>query len=521
MDYDYIIVGSGVAGTTVALELLKGKPNLSILMLEAGPITTLKDRRLWWDYVKTGEQPYAKSCEDEHKSLQSGVTIGKTPMELKGSRLMTYGGSTVHWGGWSLRLKPEDFELQSNTGIGIDWPISYFDLKPYYTKAESYLSVCGENNKEEDLIYPIEAFPYAPSDLSMIEGLNKLNYQYSKMPIARYRKCMATGTCKYCPIGARYTAAYILDELDNNCSYPNFTIRCNTPVRQLITNNAREITGVEAIDRDSGQVFSVIAKRVILACGTIETPKLLLASKNEHFPLGIGNTGNQVGKNFIVHPFLLSRGFIDSNPTRQMQEYDFATLMSREFDTKEYQKYGKLFIFKSRSRPRTFLGDEMKKGKNREQLIEKIEDKMEFEVQAFMEDFPDSKNYVSIKDNEFDRFGLPLSQINYAHPEDFKERMDMWLEKMKSILIAMGATPSPDPKHHTIRSARADHAGGTCRMATNSKEGVVDKNLKVFGTNNLFIISNAVFPNLGAVNPTLTLTSLAFRLADYLKKNLS
>jgi choline dehydrogenase-like flavoprotein len=530
MDYDYIIVGSGVAGTTVAKELLEDNAKLSILILEAGKVSTLKDRRLWWNYVKNGKQPYAQSAEDEFSSEESDSSVGKTPMELKGSRLMTYGGSTVHWGGWSLRLKPEDFKLNQNTGKGIDWPISYSDLMPFYNKAESYLSVCGTDNPDTNHFYPLPPFPFAPSDEIMIKGFKKLGWSYNSMPLARYRKCMQTGTCKYCPIGARYTAAYILDELCDSQKYPGFTVRCNSAVRRLHMNSDGFITSVEGVDNITGLLFNYTAKKIILACGTIETPKLLLASSNEVSPKGIGNKFGMVGRNFIVHPFLFYRGKLEkdddsqkNNEKRLQQEYDFATLMSRHFDTEktgtiDCQNKGKLFLFKSRSRPRTKLSLEMKKGMTSEQILDLIENFAEFEIQAFMEDFPKDSNYITLKKGVYDRFGLPQSEINYSQDQDFEDSMNFWLDKMKTLLIEMRVKPSDNIRDFGIRFPRADHAGGTCRMSNNPKEGVVDENLKLWESQNLFIISNAVFPNLGAVNPTLTLTALAFRLAKHLKE---
>ena len=136
-DYAYIIVGSGVAGSTIATKLLEAHPETPILMLEAGPQVPMKDRRYWWDYVLYGRKAY-DPCEDRDSDNPS---VGGTPWHSNGSRTMMYGGSTVHWGGWSMRFKPEDFYLKTNTGQGGDWPYDYDTLEPYYCRADEYLSL--------------------------------------------------------------------------------------------------------------------------------------------------------------------------------------------------------------------------------------------------------------------------------------------------------------------------------------------------------------------------------------------
>ena len=178
-DYAYIIVGSGVAGTTVATKLLEAAPDTPILMLEAGPHVPMNDRRLWWDYVLYKRKAY-DHCED---SNEDNPSVGGTPWYSVGSRAMMYGGSTVHWGGWCMRFKPEDFYLKTNTGEGCDWPYDYDTLEPYYCGAEEYLSVCGDDDdcasrgaQEKDKNhpwrskpYPLPPYPWTESDGEMVK----------------------------------------------------------------------------------------------------------------------------------------------------------------------------------------------------------------------------------------------------------------------------------------------------------------------------------------------------------------
>ena len=175
-EFEYVFVGSGVAASTVAKTILENNRLASILILDAGPKVPAQDRRSWWDYVVLDRRPY-DYCYDRKGENQS---VGKTQWSFDDGRVMMYGGSTVHWGGWCLRFKPEDFEVFSRTGEGADWPISYQTLEPYYCRAEEYLSVCGDDSEgwtERSKPYPLPPFPWTAADGEMIAALRPTRHQ--------------------------------------------------------------------------------------------------------------------------------------------------------------------------------------------------------------------------------------------------------------------------------------------------------------------------------------------------------
>ncbi len=139
-EYEYVLVGSGVAASTIAKRLLENDHSTSILVLEAGPEVEAKNRRSWWDYVVRANGSEHKAYDYTTDQPGEYQSTGKNNFVVEGSRVMVYGGSTVHWGGWCLRYKPEDFKLFTNTGEGGDWPFEYDELVPYYEQAEHHLS---------------------------------------------------------------------------------------------------------------------------------------------------------------------------------------------------------------------------------------------------------------------------------------------------------------------------------------------------------------------------------------------
>lgn len=525
--FDYVFVGAGVAAATVAKALLEHKNDTSILILEAGPEIIAKDRRFWWDYVTRGERPYTFTYDQEWEADNTGNTSFLTA----GVRVKAYGGSTMHWGGWCLRFKPEDFNMKTNTGIGADWPIDYDDLEPYYETAETYLSVCGDH--EEGWIpgappYPVPPFLWSAPDGMMLKAWEKLDVQYQdgdeigpkvkvksgKMPIARYRTCMTTGTCKYCPLGGRFNAQYVLDDLKNDSRYTNLEIRINSPVHRVNARSKSHIESVTYIENTTGKEYTVYGDTIILASGSYNVPKLLRASTSEYWKDGIGNDHDLVGRYIVSHSLLEVTGKAPQNTNGWFQEYDFPTLMSRSYDTKEHQKKGKFFMFKNRKYPNVDIAQLMIDGKTRAEIDEIINGEMTFQIQAFYEEKGKYENRLEAKPG-LDRFGLPQTTVHFSRSNEDRKNIRDRLKILESVIREMGLEITKSK----VQDPGGHHSTSTARMGTSPANSVTDKNMKVHETENLYVCSNAAFPTCSAVNPTLTLTALAFRLAEHLINN--
>ena len=525
MEYQTILIGSGVAGATVAKTLLEADPDHSLLILEAGPRVVAKDRRSWWDYVISGRAAYAHchdlplpearpDIRDPRFEETENASVGPSTWLFQESRVMGFGGSTTHWGGWALRFKPEDFKLRSATGRGADWPISYDDLEPYYCHAERLLSVAGDDDDDwtpRTRSYPLPRFEFTAADGPMIDAFRRLEIKYGTMPVARYRKCMTTGTCKYCPLGARFAAAYVLDELSESPFYRNLEIRTRCPVTGLLHDRKNRIVGVRYLDCATGRSHEIRGERFVVCSGTIESPKLLLRSRSRAWPFGVGNDLDLVGRNVISHTLIYALGKSDGNPNRYQQELDFPVLMSRHYDTPENQRDGKLFLFRDRTYPGTRLAQMMIGGATKDAILKVVEGPAVWSLQGFMEEFANPDNRVELGDG-LNRLGLPQTRVRFARADGFEEAAEVRLGWMRKVIEEMGLGEI----ECKVTTVRGDHAAATCRMAKTPEEGVVDENLAVFGVDNLYICSNAVFPSGAAVNPTLTITALSIRLGEHL-----
>jgi choline dehydrogenase-like flavoprotein len=510
-EFEYIIVGSGVAGATLATRLLEANHSTTILILEAGPEVPAKSRRFWWDYVVLGRKPYAFTYDQPGDA----TSTGNVKWDFNENRVLAYGGSTIHWGGWCLRFKPEDFELCKRTGKGGDWLLSYDDLEPYYCRAEEFLSVCGDDSEDwgarRGKPYPRPPFWWSAADGEMIEAFQRNGIKPGKMPVARYRKCMTTGTCKYCPFGSRFTAQYVLDDLRDDPRNTGFEVWTNAPATQVLCDSKRHAFGVEFLDTANGELRTAHAGTVIVCSGAYESPKLLMLSRNQFWKSGVGNDYDLLGRHIISHSMLKVQGLLNHNKEHWFQEYDFPTLMSRTYDTPEYQKDGKIFIFKNRALPHLDLAKLMISGKSREMVDETLETSRVQELQAFMEEKGHFENRLEPTSGK-NRFGLPKMKISFSRTAEEQRNCVKRLDLLEKVILDMGykviKKNVDDPGGH--------HTTGTCRMGRTPEIGVTDQDLRVHGMDNLYICSNAVFPSGSAVNPTLTLTALTFRLGDHL-----
>ena len=503
-----IIIGSGAAGALMTRQLLK-TGDYQITMFEAGPDFT-RGYRKWLDFLMRESNLYEKFWDDPR--------VENEHFGLRGSRLFMKGGTTNHWGGLTPRFKPEDFELKSRTGFGANWPINYDDLAPYYAKAEIIMGITGDSYNNDPPRYGAK-YPFPPTsftlgDMLIIDVLKNLDISYGHMSIARNGdRCVTTGTCNYCPMNARYTALYDLEQLQ--FEYDNkLTLKTESPVTKIRMDGKKSARGVNFLNLKTGNLDSMEADAVIVCSGTFESTKLLLVSANQDWPDGIGNDSGHVGRHLMGHPVMFASGVRPGNPDKIHQELGFDSLISRHFDSVEYQPKGKMWFSGSVNSPYS-LERQILSNVSRADMNTKMISKMAISLGGEMEQFEHPGNRVSLG-SSITRHGLPTTKIDVGvHDINLKTQREH-VQTFVKILKTAGC------KENSIETGTLNpdgaHAAGTCRMSNSDTDGVVNTNLQVHGTDNLYVCSNAVFPSIAAANPTLTLGALAIRLSEYISK---
>lgn len=497
-----VVVGAGTAGVTLALRLLEKHDEVQVEMVDAGPRIEQGNRRTWIDFLARGSKhdPYADYLETEQDQEDEGDRV----LQLFQSRYFGVGGSTNAWGGWCVRYQPEDFALRTLTGFGADWPFVYDDLLPFYERAEKTLWVAGEGK-------PNPALPFTLKDGVIIEALDRLGIGYEHLPLARRESCVTIGTCKYCPVLQRYVPHLDLRELEGRFK-DRFLLETATVALKLKMASRTRCVGVHVLDRATGKQRLLEADQIVLALGAVETPKLLLSSASREWPDGVGNMTGHVGRHITAHPLVRVVGDRAGNPDNLEQPVDFPTLASRHFDTTKEQPRGKLFFVRDGRKNAAKIEERLRNGESLSQVRDSMRERMPFELRGFIEVFSDDNNFIGVGSGK-SSYGTSTTRVQFSKTRQIVDAIGAAEVELGRILRRAGCE---NIKTKTYDTLRADHATSTCRMSRTEEDGVVDPDLCVHGTENVFVCSNAALPNGAAVNPTLTLVALAERLADRL-----
>src|SRR5258706_1811631 len=312
---DVVIVGSGVAGSLVASRLAKA--GIKVLILEAGPrvdraaaLEKYRDALIKIPESPYPDAPYAprpKSDDPDHYYLQDGAD------KFGSTYLRQVGGTTWHWLGTALRFVPDDFRLRSKFGVGVDWPLSYDDLEPWYYEAEVELGVAGDSSAHVDARrsrpFPLPVIPLSYADTRIAAALAGTPYKVLPTPQARNSRpydnrptCCGSGSCiPICPIQAKYDAMSHVAKAER----AGATLVAEAIVSQVEVGPDGRIAALR-VKRPDGSEERAVGKVFVIAAHGIETPKLLLQSRSEKWPRGVANSSDQVGRNLMDHPSQLN-----------------------------------------------------------------------------------------------------------------------------------------------------------------------------------------------------------------------
>ena len=470
-EYDFCIVGAGVSGITLALELSKLGHSVS---LNEGGLDTYSS---------------------ESQNMYHGKVIGDKYAPITSSRLRFLGGSSNHWGGMSRTLEEMDFD-RSEVSEHIKWPFSKHELDPYLKDAQKILNL---------------------SDIYTSESINNsqlrfINFEWAKNRAVNFKS-------KYFNI---LKSSRLIDlSLDSNL------VDCAT--------KNKKISGLLFRPTNSGNIYQIKAKNFIFCMGGIENARLMLWLRELH---GEDFCSHMlpIGKYFMEHPHLTVGEVVFFKPFNPPEGYfceadNFVNLALNEKTIRAHK------ILNAGIRIRG-----LKAQKTKEIVKELIchapnipfqDSRNEWcakQLQFAYEQEPNSKNKVELDRASKDNLGIPRvildnrqTKLDFLTLNTTFDIFNSWLlenniGRIKKSKWLIDKNINFHTKYPMLEFA--GHHMGTTRMSNSFVTGVVDKDCKVHGCENLYVGGSSVFPTGGHTNPTITIVQLSLRLAMHFKKEM-
>ena len=504
-EVDYAIVGVGAGGGVLLQRLARA--GFRVVGFDAGP---------FWDT----ERDWVSDEKGAHDLYwnEMRVTGGTHPLALGNNNSgKGVGGSTNHWASFTPRLHPSDFRTYSQDGVGVDWPIAYEDLRPYYELMELELPVAGPAYFPwgDPHGYAYGAHPMGGVGNALIKGCTALGIGVSAGgPVAilsgsrgKRPHCIYRGFCiQGCKVGAKASTliTHVPDAIDNGAE-----IRDHCMVARVELGSNRRVTGVTYFDPDGNERFQK-AKAVIVSGYSIETPRLLLNSATAGFENGLANSSGTVGRylmaqagNVVLGRFAEPVRMYKAPPAHALTEEFYETDPSRDFARGfAIQTVGPL--------PIAFAKQMMTaKGAWGWGLRRVMMDYNHWAAFGFLgELLPHPDNRVTLAD-ERDRHGLRVAHVTFNLHDNDNKLIEFGKNKTMEVMWAAGA-------EEVVQESRFAHLVGAARMGDDPATSVVDRFGRTHDIANLFICDGSIMPTQGSANPGLTIMSLAARTADYL-----
>ena len=539
--YDVIIVGSGISGGWAAKELCE--KGLKVLMLERGRnVVHVKDyptaTKDPWEFKHRltlspedkkkffiQSRHYSIREDNKHFYINDGENRYTETKRFDWIRGDIVGGRSLLWARACYRWSDLDLGSNAKDGHGVDWPIRYKDIAPWYDHVEKFIGVSGNNDGIPHL--PDGQF-LPPFEMNVVEKYfkEKIEAKYNDrkviigrtanltQPVKGRGQCQARDLChRGCPFGAYFSTN--ASTMPAAYATGNLTVRPHSLVNKVLYDEQKQkATGVEIIDTETMQTEEFYARIIFLNASTVATAFILLNSTSSRFPNGLGNGSDQVGRNLMDHHKGLGisaevEGFEEWTTFGHRPVNAFMPRF-RNVTTKEKNFLRGYYVGVSAGRGRrtdAAIGEELK-------LASTEPGSWHLNLGPYGECLPYADNRVTLDHNKKDKWGRPqvvvdcgFKENERAMHEDMKVTASEMMEAvgLKNIKVS-GSMSFP---------GNANHEMGTARMGHDPKTSVLNKWNQLHECSNVFITDGSCMTSSSYQNPSLTYMALTARACDY------
>ena len=544
--YDAIVVGSGISGGWAAKELTE--KGLKVLLLERGRnIEHIKDyvsaNKEAWDFPHRGRR--TQQMIHDYPNLKRDYPLNETNLDFwcKDSehpytevkpfywfRGYHVGGKSLMWGRQSYRWSDLDFEANAKDGHGVDWPVRYKDIEPWYTYVEKFAGISGNKDGlavlpdghflpamdmtcvEKDVAARIKAL-YKGERAMIIGRTANITVPHEGRPGCQFRNKCWLG----CPFGGYFSTQS--STLPAAQKTGNLTLRPFSIVTKVLYDkDKKKATGVEVLDSETNQTIEYKSKIVFLNAGTLNTAWILMNSATDVWPDGLGSSSGELGHNLMDHHLGTGAG-------GRVEGYEDKYYFGRRANGIYIPRYRNVGNDK-RDYVRGFgyQGSGTREGWNHQ--VAEFTIGAEFKdaltepgswnmgMGGFGEMLPYHDNKISIDKTKKDKWGLHVLAIDCELKENEKKMRKDCVDDAIEMLTAAGVK---DVKGHDGDGTpgKGIHEMGTARMGRDRKTSVVNGNNQVWDAPNVFVTDGAFMASSSCVNPSLSYMAFTARAAAF------
>ncbi|MDB5453303.1 MAG: fdhL [Caulobacteraceae bacterium] len=549
--HDAVVVGSGAGGAMAAWVLTKA--GAKVLMLEAGrdydpneaPMLSLsKDAPLRGVGTPDKDFGFYDATVDGGWDMPDEPYTTAPGSEFMWWRNRLLGGRTNHWARNSFRMGPYDFQPHTRDGLGVDWPIAYKDIAPWYDKTEKLVGVYGANLGLENHPDSGPGVLQPPPKFRAWESYLKAGGDALDIPVVPARRAVLTrkidertpcywaSACgRGCGIGAAFQTTTSL--LPWAKATGNLAVQTGAMVYEVMLDATGKASGVRYIDKASGQHREAKGRVVILAASTAETARILLNSKPGGRAEGLANSSGQVGRNLMdtvgssvsaYFPKLEGRPIYNEEGAGGLHAYipfwqykeiaagktgmprGYHVEIGGGFREPGIGSYGSLDGY----------GPDLRKT-----VKQRFGASISFTQRGEM--IPNANSFCSIDPAKKDKFGIPVLRFNWAWSEHELNQVTHFQTAMKELIDKLGGTLSSTPEAPAKAISTGGeiiHEVGAARMGATAKDSVVNALNKTWDVDNLYLTDGSVFASKAHKNPTLTIMALSMRASEHIAARL-